>query len=407
MSSSSSSTSATAIPAGGAGLSSSEFIEDDVKVYETFEEMDLPDEILRGVYAYGFEKPSPIQKRCIRPIMDGKDVIGQAQSGTGKTGTFVIGSLCHVDIEKEHPQVLILSPVKELASQNAKVAAEIGSHMGIKVHCATGGPPVSKDITAIQKGVHFVSGTPGRIFDLMSRKVIDPLLVRVLILDEADQMLEARFREQVEAILNMGFAKSVQVALFSATMPDGIRKIADEMCIDPVKILLPPEKVTLDGINQYYVQLEKESEKLPTLIDLYENLTISQAIIYVRTRAQAEWLSDQMTRAKFPLECIHGDMTDDERKKRMDAFVDGSCRVLIATDMLARGIDIQQLNIVINFELPDDRENYIHRIGRTGRYGRKGVSINLITSKDLAHQKDIETHYKTTIITLPGELKSL
>lgn len=403
-----SSSSTTVTPAGGAGIcSTDDFIEDDVKIYETFEEMDLPDDVLRGVYAYGFEKPSPIQKRCIRPIMDGKDVIGQAQSGTGKTGTFVIGSLCHIDPEKVHPQVLILSPVKELASQNAKVAKEIGSHMGCKVYCATGGPPVSKDISAIKEGVHFISGTPGRIFDLMSRKIIDPLLIRVLILDEADQMLESRFREQVEAILNMGFAKSVQVALFSATMPDAIRKIADEMCIDPIKILLPPEKVTLDGINQYYVQLDKDSEKLPTLIDLYENLTISQAIIYVRTRAQAEWLSEQMTRAKFPLECIHGDMSDDERKKRMDQFIDGSCRVLIATDMLARGIDIQQLNIVINYELPDDRENYIHRIGRTGRYGRKGVSINLITTKDISHQKDIEAHYKTSILSLPGELKSL
>ena len=394
-------------PVGGAGSAEPEFEEDEVKVYETFEEMEIPDEILRGVYEYGFEKPSPIQKKAIRPIMEGHDVIGHAQSGTGKTGTFVIGSLCHVDVSKPHVQVLVLSPVRELASQNAKVAREIGSSLGLKVYCATGGPPVKKDIEEINKGIHFVSGTPGRIYDLMYRKVIDPLLIKVLVLDEADQMLEARFREQVEAILNMGFAKTVQVALFSATMPDGIRKIADKMCIDPVRILLPPEKVTLDGINQYYVLLDKDSEKLPTLIDLYENLTISQAIIYVRTRAQAEWLSDQMTRAKFPLECIHGDMKDDERKAIMDAFIAGEFRVLIATDMLARGIDIQQINIVINFELPDDRENYIHRIGRTGRYGRKGNSINLITKRELSQQKDIETHYKTEILHLPCELKSL
>jgi superfamily II DNA/RNA helicase len=207
--------------------------------------------------------------------------------------------------------------------------------------------------------------------------------------------------------LNMGFSDSIVVGLFSATLPHEIRVIAKKMCVDPVKILLPPEKVTLDGINQYYILFEKENEKLPTLIDLYERLTISQAIIYVRTRAQAEWLSTQMTRHKFPLEYIHGDMSDEERKKRMDDFISGSCRVLIATDMLARGIDIQQISTVINYELPDDRENYIHRIGRTGRYGRKGVSINLITERELVQQKEIETHYKTTIKHLPGDLKTL
>jgi translation initiation factor 4A len=380
---------------------------DGVKAYVSFDDMDIPTDILRGIYNIGWEKPSPIQQKGIMPMIEGKDIIGHAQSGTGKTGTFVIGSLPHIDISKEEIQVLVLEPVREIAQQSAKVATIIGEHMGLKVYCATGGPPVSKDIEKIEKGVHFLVGTPGRIYDLMNRKVFNAKSIKILILDEADQMLESRFREQVLHILNMGFSNTTQVALFSATMPEEIRKVADKMCVDPVKILLPPEKVTLDGISQYFVYLERDSEKLITLIDLYENLTISQAIIYVRTRHQAEWLADQMDKNGFKLQCIHGDMDEAERKVRMDNFIAGTSRVLIATDMLARGIDIQQISTVINYELPDDDANYIHRIGRTGRYGRKGVSINLVTDKDIHRQKQIETFYKTTIKDLPADLKTL
>ncbi len=390
---------------GGAGIVHE--IDDGVKKYETFDEMDIPMDVLRGVYQYGYEKPSAIQKKAIKPMIEGHDVIGHAQSGTGKTGTFVIGSLSHVDISKTHVQVLVLAPVRELARQTTRVAKAIGDFMGLKVHCATGGPPVIDDIRAIEKGIHFLVGTPGRIYDLLDRKVFNPKDIRVIILDEADQMLEARFKEQVLAILNTGFSEKVQVGLFSATMPDIIREIADKMCIDPVKILLPPEKVTLDGISQYYVKLEDDREKLATLIDLYENLRITQAIIYVRTRMRAERLADEMKMNKFKIECIHGDMTDAERNDRMDAFIDGSCRILIATDMLARGIDVQTVSTVINYEMPDDRENYIHRIGRTGRFGRKGVSINLLTHREYLQQKEIETYYKTTVNELPADLKTI
>lgn len=393
--------------AGAGGLSPIENFDDGVKKYTTFDEMDIPMHILRGIYNYGYEKPSPIQQKGIVPMVKGHDIIGHAQSGTGKTGTFVIGSISHVDISKNQVQVLVLEPVRELARQTARVASKIGEFMGLKVHCATGGPPVIDDIRQIEKGIHFLVGTPGRIYDLLDRKVFNPKDIKVIILDEADQMLEARFKEQVLSILNMGFSKSVLVGLFSATMPDGIREIADSMCIDPVKILLPPEKVTLEGIRQYYIKFDDDKQKLGTLIDLYENLRITQAIIYVRTRIRAEWLAEQMKALKFKIECIHGDMSDGERNERMECFITGSSRILIATDMLARGIDIQQISTVINYELPDDRENYIHRIGRTGRFGRKGVSINLITNREAAQQKEIEVHYKTTIMELPCDLKSI
>jgi translation initiation factor 4A len=382
----------------------------DVKVYSSFDDMPLPSELLRGIYAFGFEKPSKIQEKAIVPIVEGHDVLAQAQSGTGKTGTFVIGSLCKIDPALVKPQVLVMVPTRELAQQIAKVASSIGSYMGdkgIKVHCATGGPPVHEDIRALDRGVHFLVGTPGRIYDLLNRKAFATANVRVLVLDEADQMLEDRFREQVHCILSMGFPQSTQVALLSATMIPEVVEVARTLLRNPTQILLPAEEVTLEGIKQYYVQLDREEHKLDALCDLYEHLNISQALIYCSTRQKVEWLSEQMVKRGFDLKFIHGDMDLHERKTQMDAFRSGQCRVLISTDLLARGIDVQQVSLVINYELPAQRENYIHRIGRSGRFGRKGASINLITDRELRIQKEIEVYYKTTVLELPESLNIL
>jgi translation initiation factor 4A len=379
----------------------------DVKVYTSFDEMTLPAEVLRGLFSYGFEKPSPIQEKAIMPIIEGHDVLAQAQSGTGKTGTFVIGSLTKIDPTVMKPQVLVMVPTRELAQQIAKVASGIGSFLGdkgIRVHAATGGPPVHEDIRALDRGVHFLIGTPGRIYDLLNRKAISTSTIRVLVLDEADQMLEDRFREQVHCILSLGFPETTQVALLSATMVPEVVEVARSLLRNPVQILLPAEEVTLDGIKQYYVKVEREEDKLDTLCDLYEHLSISQALIYCSTRQKVEWLSNQMIHRGFDLKFIHGDMDIHERKERMDAFRAGQCRVLISTDLLARGIDVQQVSLVINYELPVQRENYIHRIGRSGRFGRKGASINLITDREKRAQDDIEQYYKTSINTLPASL---
>ncbi len=378
-----------------------------VKEYTSFDDMPLPTELLRGIYAFGFEKPSKVQQKAIVPIVEGHDVLAQAQSGTGKTGTFVIGSLCKIDTTVMKPQVLVMVPTRELAQQIAKVATSIGSYMGekgIKVHCATGGPPVHEDIRALDRGVHFLVGTPGRIYDLMNRKAFASAHVRILILDEADQMLEDRFREQVHCILSMGFPQTTQVALLSATMIPEVVEVARTLLRNPTQILLPAEEVTLEGIKQYYVQIDREEQKLDTLCDLYEHLSITQALIYCSTRQKVEWLSEQMIKRGFDLKFIHGDMDIHERKSQMDAFRSGQCRVLISTDLLARGIDVQQVSLVINYELPAQRENYIHRIGRSGRFGRKGASINLITERELRVQKEIETYYKTSIVELPDTL---
>lgn len=383
------------------------FTGDDVKVYSSFDDMELPENLLRGVYGFGFERPSVIQSKAIVPMREGHDILAQAQSGTGKTGAFTIGSLCRVDPELKRVQVLVLVPVRELATQIYEVVKGISNHMGINVHVATGGPPLKDDIRAIERGAQFLIGTPGRIFDLMNRDILQRDKIRVLIFDEADQMLEDRFKEQVMCILKKGFPKETQVALFSATMDEDVIYVANQLLQDPIRILIKPEEVPLDGIKQYYVELEKEEWKFEVLCDLYQQLTINQALIYCNKRQRAEWLAEKLVGQGFPLSFIHGEMVVEERKRRMEEFRKGSVRVLIATDMLARGIDVQQVSLVINFELPTDRANYIHRIGRAGRFGRKGVTINLISPEDKRALGEIENFFKIKMDPLPHDLANL
>jgi translation initiation factor 4A len=231
--------------------------------------------------------------------------------------------------------------------------------------------------------------------------------MRVVILDEADQMLEDLFAEQIKCILGFQFPPTTQLALFSATMPNDVLQLAETFLQNPVRILLPADEVTLKGIKQYHVELDREEWKFDALLDLYQHLKINQALIYVNKRQKAEWLAKKMTDAGFTLECIHGDMDVNERKRRMVDFRSGQVRVLISTDLLARGIDVQQVSVVLNYELPVNRENYIHRIGRSGRYGRKGLAINLVTSDEMCLIKDIETFYTTNIPVLPNDLAAL
>jgi len=377
------------------------------KIYEAFDEMNIPENILRGVYAFGFEKPSEIQKRGIVPIAQGRDVLAQAQSGTGKTGTFVIGSLSKVDPALQQLQVLVLVPTHELASQICSVASAIGSYIGIKAHSAIGGSPVREDMDALRKGCQFLVGTPGRIFDLCNRGVLKRDAIKVLIMDEADQMLEDRFQEQVMEILKLGFPTHTRVCLFSATMPPDIVKFTDGILQDPVRILIGASEVPLQGIKQYFVPLEHDDWKFDVLCDIYSQLNINQALIYCNKQQRADWLAMKMKDAKFSLECFHGGMNAEERKKRMDDFRSGSCRVLISTDVTARGIDVQQVNTVINFELPLDKSNYIHRIGRSGRFGRKGMTINLVGPSELRQKQEIETYWSTNWDELPQELGKL
>lgn len=382
-------------------------IQDELRKYETFDEMDLCDELVRGIYAYGFENPSKIQQLAIVPMSKHTDILAQSQSGTGKTGAFTVGSLSVVDTSIKAPQVLVLCPTRELAQQTERVASALGNYMGLKVLSATGGNQLRNDISSLKAGAQFIVGTPGRIFDLIRRGDLSVDYIKYVILDEADQMLEDLFAEQIKAILDNKFPSNTRLALFSATMPKNVLEIAENYLNNPVRILLPPDEVTLDGIKQFYVPLEREDWKLPVLLDLYQQIAVNQALIYVNKRQKAEWLAKQLSAQGFTLEYIHGEMEVGERKKRMEDFRSGVVRVLISTDLLARGIDVQQVSLVVNYELPIQRENYVHRIGRSGRYGKKGVAINLVYGDEFNTLKEIEKHYSTTINELPEDIGAL
>lgn len=375
--------------------------------YESFDDMKLSEALARGIYTYGFEDPSKIQQLAIVPMSTHTDMLAQAQSGTGKTGAFTIGSLSVVNPAIKAPQVLVICPTRELSQQTERVARSIGTYMNLRVLSATGGNPIRNDIHALKTGAQFIVGTPGRIYDLIQRGEMNLEQMKYIILDEADQMLEDLFAQQIHSILVSNFPSTVRLALFSATMPAQVLSIAEKYLNDPIRILLPQDEVTLDGIKQYYVPLDREETKLVMLIDLYQYITINQSLIYVNKRQKAEWLAKQLSAQGFTLEYIHGDMEVAERKKRMEDFRSGSVRLLISTDLLARGIDVQQVSLVVNFELPLQRENYVHRIGRSGRYGKKGVAINLICGDEMKTMRDIEDHYSTRIVEIPDDLSEL
>jgi len=373
-------------------------------VFESFDDYNLDEKLLRGIYSYGFEKPSAIQQRGIQPILDGRDTIGQAQSGTGKTATFVIGCLQRIDFGRRVCQALILAPTRELANQIQKVALALGDYHHVKCHACIGGSAVRGDIDKLREGQHLVVGTPGRVFDMIGKRrlAVDDLITFVL--DEADEMLSCGFKDQIYNIFKT-LPPEVQVCLFSATMAPGILDLTTKfMRPDAVRILVKKDELTLEGIRQFYVGIEKEEWKLETLCDLYETLTITQAIIYCNTRRKVDFLAEQLTMRDFTISTMHADLDQNDRDLVMTEFRSGSSRVLISTDLLARGIDVQQVSLVINYDLPRDVENYLHRIGRSGRFGRKGVAINFVTKSDARSMREIEQFYNTQIDELPANV---
>jgi translation initiation factor 4A len=375
-------------------------------VFESFDDYDLDENLLRGIYSYGFEKPSAIQQRGIKPILDGRDTIGQAQSGTGKTATFVIGVLQRTDVGLRACQGLILAPTRELANQIQKVALALGDYQKVRCHSCIGGTSVRDDIDKLKEGQHLVVGTPGRVFDMISKRHlrVDDLITFVL--DEADEMLSRGFKDQIYDIFKC-LPPNIQVCLFSATMAPEILDLTSKFMRDAVRILVKKDELTLEGIRQFYVAIEKEEWKLDTLCDLYETLTITQAIIYCNTRRKVDFLAEQLQKRDFTISTMHADLDQKERDLVMREFRSGSSRVLISTDLLARGIDVQQVSLVINFDLPQNMENYLHRIGRSGRFGRKGVAINFVTNSDVRAMKDIEKYYHTQIEEMPMDIADL
>jgi len=377
------------------------------EVCENFDDMRLKEDLLRGIYAYGFEKPSAIQQRAIVPCITGaRDVIAQAQSGTGKTATFAISILEKVDVSLKECQALILAPTRELAQQIQKVTISLGDYMGAQCHACVGGTSVREDMRKLEDGQHIVVGTPGRVFDMISRKVLRPNYIKQFVLDEADEMLSRGFKDQIYDVFRH-LNQEIQVILMSATMPAEVLEVTGKFMRDPIRILVKKEELTLEGIRQFYISVEREEWKLDTLSDLYETLTITQAVIFLNTRRKVDWLMEKMTQRDFTVSAMHGDMDQKERDVIMREFRSGSSRVLITTDLLARGIDVQQVSLVINYDLPTNRENYIHRIGRGGRFGRKGVAINFVTDEDKRALQDIEKFYNTQIDEMPMNVADL
>ncbi len=379
--------------------------EDLTSPIEDWDDMDLSPDLLRGVFAIGFEKPSPIQARAIRPVVQGRDVVGQAQSGTGKTGCFAIAALQRVDPSLQKTQVLILSPTRELSQQTKKVVERLSVKMtGLRSQLLVGGTSTDADASALMSNPpHVVVGCPGRVHDMLRRRRLRVDALKVFILDEADEMLSQGFKEQVYDIFQF-LGQSVQIALFSATMPPAVHSLTDKFMRDPVQILVKADMLTLEGIQQHYVALDDDEQKYGTLKDLYSVLTLSQCIVYCNSVRRVQDLYDAMQADEFPVCQMHSGMEREERQQSYADFSSGKTRVLISSNVTARGIDVQQVSTVINFDVPRDVETYLHRIGRSGRWGRKGMGINFVTRRDTHRMREIERHYATTITELPADI---
>jgi translation initiation factor 4A len=375
---------------------SSEFL---IKNWDDF---DIKPDLLRGIYSMGFENPSPIQSKAILPMVSKRDIIGQAQSGTGKTGTFSIGTLQLIDSSKKTIQAILMAPTHELAKQSATVVEKLGGFMdGLVVQTLVGGTSIHEDSDKLKKNTpQIIVGTPGRIYDMIKRDILNVKDVKLFVLDEADDMLSTGFKEQIYNIFQF-MPERIQVALFSATMPDEIMELTKKFMRNPVKITMKSEQLNLECIQQFYVALSSDHEKYDALKRLFEFLSVSQCIIYVNSVKRVIDLHNAMNEEGFSVCCIHSSMTKQERDAAFVNFKTGGSRVLISSNITARGIDIQQVSIVINFDIPKCVHTYLHRIGRSGRWGRKGMAINFITRRDIQYMKEIENHYKSNIVELP------
>lgn len=363
-----------------------------------WEDLDTNPDLLRGIYSSGFEKPSPIQKKAIRSMFLKNDVIAQAQSGTGKTACFSISALHLVNTSIKTPQVIILSPTRELSIQSKNVIDKLGNTIpNLSTQLMIGGTSTLTSIKEMrQNHPQIILGCPGRILYMLKRKILDSSNIKLLVLDEADELLSYGFKDQIYNIFQH-MSNNIQVALFSATMPSELYNLTDKFMVNPVKILVKNEQLTLEGIRQYYVALDNDELKYDTLKDIYSSLTVSQSIIYCNSVKRVNDLYVAMNNDNYPVCQIHSNMNKEERLKNYEDFKNGKHRVLISSNVTARGIDIQQVSTVINFDLPNCVHNYLHRIGRSGRWGRKGVGINFITQRDVRQLKYIEEFYHTKI----------
>lgn len=372
--------------------------------YGSWDDFALNRDLLRGIYNYGFENPSAIQKQTIHPIATGKDVIGQAQSGCGKTGAFVIGTLQRIDLSLNETQAIIIAPTHELVKQIAMVVESIGSSMqNLVIMTMIGGTSITENKDSLRNNVpHIIIGTTGRILDMIKRRFLKTHNVKTLVLDEADEMLSRGFKDQIYNIFHY-LKEDIQVVLFSATLPSEILLMTNKFMRNPVEVIMKKENLNLEGIKQHFVALDDDSAKYDMLKKIFEHLVVNQCIVYANSVPRVADLCDAMIADGFSVCCIHSSMPKADREESFSDFRKGECRVLISSDITARGIDIQQVSTVINFDVPKCVNNYLHRIGRSGRWGRKGLAINFITRYDINTMQNIERHYNSTITELPQD----
>ena len=377
---------------------------DKVTEQHKFDDLKLNDKLLRGIYSYGFEIPSHIQNISVPKFLSGRDLIAQAQSGTGKTGAFAIASLQKLDPSIDGTQILIISPTRELALQTSDVIKQLGIYMDyVRILDVIGGTDVNKCKSELNKVPNIIIGTPGRVLDMIQKRYLCTDKLNTLIFDEADEILSIGFKESIYNIVR-SITEDTQICLFSATMPEEVIELTNSFMRDPESILVNRDALTLEGITQFYINVKMNDWKYDVLTDLYDTINIAQCIIYINSKNRLHEIYTALNKDSFPVSCIHGDMNAPLRKSVMDDFKSGKTRILLSTDLLSRGIDIQQLSLVINYDLPKSKETYILRIGRSGRYGRKGVAINLITDRDIDHLKEIEGYYQTEIKEMPQNI---
>lgn len=372
----------------------------------SFEDLNLNENLLKGIYSYGFEKPSKIQEKGIKAILTGKDCIIQAQSGTGKTATYLLSGLNLIDVKQKHCQVLIVSPTRELGNQIYSVLNNLSKYTNINMASCIGGSSIKKGISQIKKGAQVIVGTAGRIYHMIEEKILSLDNLKLLILDEADDILLMGFKEKIYQIFKE-LPEEVQICLLSATIPRDLLNVTKNFMRDPIKILLKKDNLTVDAIKQFFINTEIEDYKFDALLDLYSVINASQAIIYCNTIRKVDWLAKNLQEKDFPISHVHGKMTQEERDNIVEDFRSGKTRLLLTTDLLARGIDIQQVSLVINYDLPANKDNYVHRIGRSGRWGRKGVAINLVKMNDEGEIRNfhgLKRYFNTEIEEMPEDI---
>jgi ATP-dependent RNA helicase DeaD len=368
-----------------------------------FNELNLHPQLVQAVVELGYAEPMPIQAEIIPVMVTGRDVIGQAKTGTGKTAAFALPILQTLSEERGYIQALIVAPTRELALQVAEAFGDYGRFSKVRVAAVYGGQAYGPQIRQLQRGVDVVVGTPGRLIDLMEREVLDLSRVRTVVLDEADEMLSMGFIEDVQKILAATPAER-QTALFSATMPREIRALADHYMRDPQAVTIKSEQMTVETIDQRYY-LVNPADKLAALTRLFEVEEITSALIFCRTRMGTGDLANELTARGFPAEALNGDLSQEAREFTLNRFRQNKIQVLVATDVAARGLDIDDISHVFNYDLPDDPELYVHRVGRTGRAGKSGIAISLLCPFEKRALREIEafTHHKLTRASVPTE----